>query len=215
MVKRYLSHGVGVNSTALMLLLRDDGEDFESVFVNHGTDYPETYEYLEYLRKRGYEITEVVPSVEGCGSLYEYCEKWRIIPAMFWRWCTWKFKVKPYLDYVERPCVTYIGFADGEQKRVDRRKNKTRAQDGIVEKYPLIERGLSRDDCADIIRGHGLRVPPRSMCWLCPFQSKKQIVEMSQKHPEFFERIRRLESYRGRTLMKKPIGEIVGGGTEK
>jgi len=41
-MRKYLSHGVGVNSTALMLLLEDEGVEFESVFVDHGGDYPET-----------------------------------------------------------------------------------------------------------------------------------------------------------------------------
>jgi len=40
-MKNYLSHGMGVNSTALMLLLADEGIEFESVFVYHGGDYPE------------------------------------------------------------------------------------------------------------------------------------------------------------------------------
>lgn len=41
-VKRYLSYGGGVNSTALLLLMHDEGLDFEAVFVDHGTDYPQT-----------------------------------------------------------------------------------------------------------------------------------------------------------------------------
>ena len=49
-MKEYLSFGGGVNSTALMLLLLDEGIEFESVFVNHGGDYPETYEYVTCVR---------------------------------------------------------------------------------------------------------------------------------------------------------------------
>jgi len=62
-MKKYLSHGMGVNSTALMLLLEDEGIEFESVFIDHGGDYPETYEYVNYQKKRtkcrrnSYEIT--------------------------------------------------------------------------------------------------------------------------------------------------------------
>ena len=52
-MKKYLSHGMGVNSRALMLLLEDEGIEFENVFVNHGGDYPETYEYVIYLKDKG------------------------------------------------------------------------------------------------------------------------------------------------------------------
>ena len=64
-MKQYISFGGGVNSTALLLLLTDRGEEFETVFVNHGGDYPETYEYVDYLRDQGFEITEVIPNYRG------------------------------------------------------------------------------------------------------------------------------------------------------
>ena len=94
-MKAYLSHGMGVNSTALMLLLEEWGIEFESVFVDHGGDYPETYEYLDYLQNQGYEITVIKPEVEGCNTILEYCRKYRIIPSFHFRWCTDKFKLRP------------------------------------------------------------------------------------------------------------------------
>ena len=45
----YLSMGFGVNSVALFLLMERLGMDFEAVFVDHGGDYPETYEYAKYF----------------------------------------------------------------------------------------------------------------------------------------------------------------------
>lgn len=51
-MKLYLSHGMGVNSTALMLLLEDLGFKLENIFVDTGAEHPETYEYLDYLRER-------------------------------------------------------------------------------------------------------------------------------------------------------------------
>lgn len=62
-MRTYLSHGMGVNSTALMLLLLDKGQKFESFFIDHGGDYPETYEYLGYLLGQGYDITVLKPNV--------------------------------------------------------------------------------------------------------------------------------------------------------
>ena len=53
-MKQYLSFGGGINSTALLLLLTDRGEEFETIFVNHDGDYPETYEYVDYLREHGF-----------------------------------------------------------------------------------------------------------------------------------------------------------------
>ncbi len=49
--KKYLSFGGGVNSTALMLYLLDRGEEFEAVYSDHQTDYPDTINYIHYLRE--------------------------------------------------------------------------------------------------------------------------------------------------------------------
>jgi len=46
-IKKYLSYGGGVNSTAHMILLKKQGIECEAVFADHGGDYPETYEHLE------------------------------------------------------------------------------------------------------------------------------------------------------------------------
>ena len=116
-MKAYLSHGMGVNSTALMLLLEEWGIEFESVFVDHGGDYPETYEYLDYLQNQGYEITVIKPEVEGCNTILEYCRKYRIIPSFHFRWCTDKFKLRPLKQYIEVPSIMFLGIDNGEQKR--------------------------------------------------------------------------------------------------
>jgi len=51
-MKNYLSFGGGVNSVALYLYLLDQKVEFEAVFVDHGTDWPETYDYVEMFKKK-------------------------------------------------------------------------------------------------------------------------------------------------------------------
>ena len=182
-MKRYLSFGGGVNSTALLLMLRDDPQydDVEAVFVNHGCDYPETYEYVDYLRKVGYAITEIRPDFRGFDDLYDYCIDARIVPTRFMRWCTQNFKIKPLHDYFETPCEVFIGIDADEERRA-----KDSAVDGMTNRFQLIEQGIGRQGCIDIIEAHGLRVPPKSGCYICPFQRRSQWVELNQAHPELW-----------------------------
>ena len=97
-MKNYLSMGMGVNSVAMHLMLLDQGVEFESVFVNHGTDYPETYEYLDifqgWLKDNGHKQITVLPVRfyvkklnRTFGSLYEYCWEKEIFPDVMRRWC--------------------------------------------------------------------------------------------------------------------------------
>ena len=110
---RYLSFGAGVNSTALYLLLEDLGIDFEAVFVDTGTEWPETYDYLEYFQDEGFSFTWLKPLVGGENNLYDYLLKYKIIPSRWRRLCTPKFKTDPFYKYIQYPSTVYIGYDYG------------------------------------------------------------------------------------------------------
>jgi len=203
-MRKYLSFGAGVGSTALMLYLIDNQVEFEAVFCNHETDLPETYEYVEYLREQGYEITEIKPNYEGFSSLYEYCKFRKFLPSIYLRWCTYRFKLQPIWRYVEKPCVMFIGISYDERHRATRKYKQKQA---IKNRYPLIEAGITREGCIQIIKDHGLKVPIKSGCWICPFQSKSQLRWLYSNHRELFDKLVELEKIRGdkHTLKEKPV----------
>ena len=145
-VRVYLSHGGGVNSWALYLYLIEQGEvpgvDFEAIFVNHGTDWPETYEYMDMMIAKGYPVTVIRPEHDGCKTVYDFCQKWAIIPNRRpgSRWCTQHFKVLPLITYRQTPCIELIGFDSAEAKRV----KGVIERDGAMPDFPLIAAGIDR-----------------------------------------------------------------------
>jgi 3'-phosphoadenosine 5'-phosphosulfate sulfotransferase (PAPS reductase)/FAD synthetase len=164
----------------------DQGADFEPVYVNHGADWPETYQYLSmfqrWLARRGHRpVTVLTPDVAGHATLAGYCRERRLIPGMVRRWCTNRFKVTPLKRHFEDPCVCHIGVDAGEARRA-----KPGARKGIVNRFLLIENGLGREGCARVIREHGLPVPEKSGCFFCPFQRKSQWLLLHERHPELF-----------------------------
>ena len=198
-MNQYLSFGAGVNSVALMLLLLDQGREVETVFVNHGGDYPETYEYVEYLRDIGYTITEIIPQVSWKGkwsNIYDYFYHFKSIPFIQYRICTDKFKIRPFNKYIEKPAIVYIGYDKGEYKRITRQK--TRAPKGITYKYPLWEEGLTRQGCINYITSHDLEIPPKSGCYFCPFQSKYEWKKLMVDYPDLFKKALELEKHADR-----------------
>jgi 3'-phosphoadenosine 5'-phosphosulfate sulfotransferase (PAPS reductase)/FAD synthetase len=208
-MKTYLSHGGGVDSWALYLYLLEQGKipgkDFEAVFVNHGTDLPETYEYMDMMIAKGYPVTIIKPKVEGISSLYKYALKWKMIPSRRIRWCTQKYKVLPLLEFYQKPCVEYIAFNADEKKRIKPKRNN-KAEENEV--YPLVMYGINRQGCVDIIKRHGLPVPIKSGCWLCPFQRRSQWIELKQRHPDLFQKavdLEKLCNERRKATGKKPI----------
>lgn len=178
---KYLSFGAGVNSTALYLLLEALDIDFEAVFVDTGTEWPETYNYLEYFKDEGYSFTWIKPWVAGENNLYDYLLKYTTIPSKWMRLCTSKFKTKPFYKYIKHPATVYIGYDYGEYKRRILKDRKD-----IIYSYPLVSRAITRQGCKTFIKEHGLRVPPRSGCWLCPFQSKREWRRLERTYPILF-----------------------------
>jgi len=194
-MNEYLSFGAGVNSVALMLLLQDQGREFESVFVNHGGDHPDTYNHVKYLREQGYEITEVIPNVSWKGhwdKIYDYFYYHKSIPFIAYRICTDKFKIKPFNKYIEKPAIVYIGYDYGEGNRV-RKQRKRKGRKGISYEYPLYDNQLTRNGCIDYIKSHNLDVPPKSGCFFCPFQSKSEWKELLVNDPVLFKKALELE----------------------
>lgn len=59
--------------------------------------------------------------------------------------------------------------------------------------YPLLELGLRRSDCAEIIRKAGLPPAPKSSCWFCPFHKPSKWAEMRRDEPVLFWRSVELE----------------------
>ncbi len=187
---RPISYGAGVNSTALAIMLVNEGWRGDIVFANTGAEWPETYCYIayfesEWLAPRGLAITRLGPEwrtkkrCKELSGLMEYCETYGMVPLAGVRWCTREYKVAPCETYYDGGYL--LGIAADERQR----------QKGRL--CPLIDRGISREGCIEIIQSEGLDVPQKSGCYFCPFQRNDQWRELWRRHPELIERAARLE----------------------
>ena len=90
------------------------------------------------------------------------------------RQCTLKFKIKPVMDLLrstygathKNPVGQWLGITVDEFHRM-----KTSQIKASILMYPLIDLGMSREDCEIYIQEHGLPVPPKSACKGCPYHS--------------------------------------------
>ena len=186
----FLSFGGGVNSVALGLWLIDHGIEAEWVYADHGADWPETREYVAMLQAKGYPIT-VLETRRGGLALYDYYWQYSMIPSRVARACTRLYKLVPLSEYMEPPCDVYIGIDAGESYRVERLIEGQRP--GEEKLFPLVDHGIDRAGCTEIIKAHGLPVPIKSGCYVCPFQRVGQVRELRTLHKDLFERALMLE----------------------
>ena len=181
-MKQYLSYGAGVGSTGLICHIYDQIDQYEIIFVNHGGDYPETYEYLDYIKNAlKIKITELKPNIEGFSNLYQYLYAHDIAPNRVYRFCTDKAKIRTIRRYCEHPYLSLHGITFDERNRAI---GSDRNYETI--KYPLVEARIDRKGAIKLIQDMGLRVPRRSCCWFCFNANWKELDKLKRDYPELY-----------------------------
>ncbi len=187
------SFGGGVQSVALFLINLRVGREFIPVFANVGdrAENPATIKYIhEYIipicrdnwipfveTKSGDLYDDLVNNPHPCIPVFAGKSQLRRI-------CTSDRKIKPVnaaikrlLKNDENAALVQIGISVDEIHRAKfedwRKQDRYGRYFGFWQKpdYPLIDAGMSRDDCIEIIKKAGLPVPDKSACWFCPFGS--------------------------------------------
>lgn len=193
-MKELISFGGGVNSAAMTILLVNEGWRGPIVYADTGCDWPETtcwisYFEREWLKPRGLTVTvlggdyrALVPGRDK-RTLISFCEDYRTTPFARTRWCTvgWKTDVLNHWAAAHDIKTQLVGIAADERGR----------QNGRT--CPLVDRGITRKGCIEIIRAEGLGVPQKSGCYICPFMRPGQWRELYRRHPELYERAANLE----------------------
>lgn len=200
-MKSSLSFGAGVQTTALLVLIVENKwpRPDAILFADTGHESDETYKYLAevsgpYARFHGLEINVLGSdwrTAHYAADLETYCLEHRMLPGTWVRWCTDRYKVKPLLRFRKRsmnasknaPVESWIGISTDEKHRARPSNDPLE-----IKRYPLIELGLSRTNCEQIIRDAGLPVPPKSGCWFCPFKKQSAWHQLKRERPDLFER---------------------------
>jgi len=201
----YLSFGGGPPSLALLILNvwgQVEPKAELVVYADTGWEKSETDrlvpEYRDWSEEMGLEFI-TVQSKDG--PLDQYVKE-RSVPipvhtenAIGKRQCTDKWKIQPIEEYLHGRfgkvgLTAQLAMTWGETHRVrDPRvkRNKNR--------WPLIEKRLTRQDCVEIIKLAGLTVPPWSACVGCPFQSHGRWQQIASRWPADWDRAVEMDEF--------------------
>ena len=195
---KVISLGWGVQSWTLAAMVALG--EFESVdYVIHADTTHEaswTYEFAEkytpWLEKRGLKVITVKPDPKKLEAVTEF--KGVFIPAytdngtggkgMLRRQCTYDWKIAPMRRKIQevrkgKPVEMWLGITTDEIQRMKESDVKY-----IVNRWPLIELGMSRNDCKLWLEKHGLEIPGRSACSFCPFHDTAEWREIMASEPD-------------------------------
>ena len=178
---RYISFSGGADSTAMAILLQQQGIKFELLFADTGAELPETYWLCtEAAKKLGVKL-----NVVGNNGFYLWLVQYGyLLPSPIARWCTRILKQVPLNARIKEDDICYIGIRAEEAHRA-----KIRAVYTI--KYPLIEAGMVKKDVLALCRKHDLLNPcydwrTNCSCFCCPFQRKQDWRGLAKYHPNLY-----------------------------
>ena len=198
-----LSLGAGVQSTT-MALMAAHGEiepmPDAAIFADTGWEPARVYEHLRWLQTPS--ILPFPVHVVSNGNIRDMLvreERGRYVAVPFFlgnggmgrRQCTHEFKLKP-LKWRMRELlgkgrkerippgsvVVWLGISTDEAVRM-------KPADVLWQnnRWPLIEKGMSRGDCYGWLESRGYRAPPKSSCVGCPYHSNAHWRDMQDNAP--------------------------------
>lgn len=193
--RHILSLSGGKDSTALAIHMRGRIPNMEYIFCDTGEELTETYEYLDKLEAYlGSPIIRLNPE----RPFAHYLELYRgVLPDPRTRWCTRMLKIKPFEKYVGDGLVySYIGIRADEN-----RSGYISTKENIVPLYPFKDDGIDRAGVERILSESGLGLPDyyrwrsRSGCYFCFFQQRQEWANLSEEHPDLYEKAKAFEKF--------------------
>ena len=200
---RYISFSGGVESTTMCLLY---GKGAKAIWFDTGAENKEMYERINYVEQKlkdyhkgDFELIRLTAEMkhkqDKYYSLEDYVVAIKFMPSQQRRYCTYYFKIKPIDDFLSnKNCELLIGFNYDEQGRTGNLEMKS----NISYRYPLIEDGLTRDDCEDLLKINGLHPEfpvymLRGGCRMCFFKTEKEYRAMYHLNRGEFEEVLKFE----------------------
>ena len=194
------SSGGGVQSSAIAALIcMGELKPELAVIVDTEREMSTTWEYMDKwvkpaLDKAGCDLVRVKKSDYATVDLYRNDDI--LIPAFTMQsgevgklptYCSneWKQRVmrRWAVEQIDsKEFDVWIGFTIDELKRVTTPVGKWQ------NRYPLIERKMTRGDCIALVERMGWPTPPRSACYMCPNKPHSEWKEMKETSPIDFQK---------------------------
>jgi hypothetical protein len=198
---RVLSLGAGVQSSTLLLMaVHGELQIDRAVFADTQWEPAEVYDWLGGLvQVAGHAGIPV--DVVTAGNLRDDALGDRAFAAMPLymvgedgrapmgrRQCTYQYKLRPIYRRLrelgataKRPVDLLMGISLDEFGRMREARVKY-----VRNRYPLVDRRMTRADCLAWLERHGYSPPPKSACIGCPFTDAGRWREMRDRRPDEF-----------------------------
>lgn len=209
-----ISLGAGVQSSTMLLMAARGEitpKPDVAIFADTGSEPKVVYKWLDWLEK---EVAGRIPILRvSRGNLgqdildYVSGRSKRAISIPFFargengravlfgrRLCTSDYKIKVIIKAIREHVLglrpgqrvpagveveQWLGISLDEITRMKPAREKW-----IRNRWPLIEKEMTRDDCVQWMKRHGYPEPPKSSCVFCPYHSDAVWLWLKREHPD-------------------------------
>lgn len=207
-MKYIASVSFGKDSLAMLLKLIELNYPLdEVVFYDTGMEFQAIYDtrdkILPMLKEHGIKYTELKPDYDFGWKMFEKPVNGRKNGFHYgYSWCGGRCRwgTTDKIKATEKYCkgsYEYVGLAADEPKRLKKERNGFKL-------FPLAEFGMTEADCLEYCYNRGFRwvengVPlyeilDRVSCWCCANKNLKELKNMHDHLPEYWERLKGLQS---------------------
>ena len=204
--ERVVSFSGGKDSTALILHLKEQGIEHQTVFCDTGWEHQITTDYIEYINEtilNGELITLVHKRFPK--GMREMVKFYKQVPNARFRSCTGILKVQPMMQWLKTQEIeiVYQGIrAEESTKRAQMDKREfNKDYDAYIER-PLMD--WKAQDVFDIHKKHDIKPNPlylkgaeRVGCFPCIMINHREIKNTRDEFPEIWENMEELEKLSG------------------
>ena len=203
----------GVTSAVAAKMALDhapDGFDLHIVYCDTRSEHPDNRRFLDDCQEwYGHEI-EIIGSTKY-HDIWDVFEKTRWLVGTQGARCTVELKKVPRMEYQRADDIQVFGYDAGEPERVERfRENNHEIELWL----PLMEAGLTKKACAEIVLRAGIEVPEiyrlgyaNANCLGCPKGMQGYWNKIRVTHPDVFERMSKVERELNASINKTYSGE--------
>ncbi|MBT8046519.1 MAG: phosphoadenosine phosphosulfate reductase family protein [Pontiella sp.] len=171
----------GKDLTALALRLAEiEPRDYVYLCTPTGDELPEM---LQHWGKLEHVLGKKLLMLSPGFDLNELCDRESMLPNWRARFCTRSLKIEPCQQWInEQPgeVVLYIGLRADEEGR----------EGGIYEncrvEFPFREWGWNIETVLDYLKGRGIKIPERTDCARCFFQTLPEWWRLWREYPEIY-----------------------------
>jgi hypothetical protein len=190
---KVLSLGWGVQSWTLAAMVALNEIEPVDYMIHADTTHEASWTYKHdkkwtgWFEKHGQKVITVKPDPKRTGAFNQY--KGVFIPAYTYngktngqlrRQCTGDWKIAPMRRKIQElrngePVEIWLGITLDEFQRMKESDVKY-----ITNRWPLIEKNMTRLDCMNWLKAHNLEIPHRSACTFCPYHSTREWQEIKR-----------------------------------